>query len=171
MKPWKKKNMKNQSKLKEKVSGNKRLRLRSNLINSLNCTMASVCRWKGKWKIKKKKKRRRRKESEYETRISFAILAAVVWLTSIGSIESISEARGGSWLTAGWSVIIDTNSFGRSANYIWLDRRPLLVRSLLVPGRRNFCWLNERTNKQGALFPLFTLAFRASFNPPTTISV
>lgn len=62
----------------------------------------------------------------------------------------------GSWLMAGWSVIIDTNSFGRSANYIWLGRRPLFrsvrSRSPLVPGRRNFCWFYERTNKQGALF-------------------
>jgi len=28
---------------------------------------------------------------------------------------------------AGWCVIIDANSFGRSANYIWLGRGPLFA--------------------------------------------
>ncbi|XP_076174629.1 uncharacterized protein LOC143150331 [Ptiloglossa arizonensis] len=89
----------------------------------------------------------------------------------IASIDSITGPRGGSWLTAGCSVIIDANSFGRSANYIWLDRCPLFVRCSCRAGEIFVDFAKEQTNRVGPPLCPFTpagplaRAFHASFEP------
>lgn len=61
--------------------------------------------------------------SERRSRSAQSVIARF-WYTRY---RSLARSRRVPWLTAGWCIIIDANSFGRSANYIWLGRGPLFA--------------------------------------------